>query len=643
MPTSFAGIDFKTKKIKVRDKIVQLCIWDSAGNERFRTITESYYRGVSGIVIVYDVCYRNSFEEVENFFVQIRDRAHIRVKVVLVGAKCELGTQDDKHHAAAGYSARAVSYEEGKALADRYGIPFFEASAKENIMVDEIFGAMASDVVRRWEESQREIRRRARERADGKESPTPTQSPQILLSGRTRPTSALRRRFQRWWSTIPEPLYAGPPPRGVDPRAPSVRIVLIGDCSGKSSYLRRLKSNTFAHTFIMSIGVDMWVQNFKIDDQEMRAMIFDTSGTERFRTITTSYFRHASCFMLFYDVNCRRSFENVHRWMREISDAGNEDSPVVLVGQKCDVRQKELKDADKQQTETTDLHGLRTSPPVPPVPPSQQAETDCSGSGNVSTATQTTLWRRVLSWATGSTATGDTSGGGAPAPPPSISSPPPPPMRPRAPEYVSNDEGAAFAAECNMPFVETSAKTGENVQAAFWIAAALGAVSQGVVTDLEADAAVERETGRCILGDGGWGGKFRSRYDVLSFRSSRLHGRPINPIASYFGTSETKEGGGLAADCDNDDADGGSNDCGGGGKDGKTGSPFQDLPTAHTKHGLPQQPPRLEHRKVMVTRPDGRIDLETATTPDPDVPAAAAAAAAAAQPERGGGGGCLIM
>ena len=83
MPTSFAGIDFKTKKIKVRDKIVQLCIWDSAGNERFRTITESYYRGVSGIVIVYDVCYRNSFEEVENFFVQIRDRAHIRGRLPL--------------------------------------------------------------------------------------------------------------------------------------------------------------------------------------------------------------------------------------------------------------------------------------------------------------------------------------------------------------------------------------------------------------------------------------------------------------------------------------------------------------------------------------------------------------------------------
>eukprot|EP00947_MAST-08B_sp_MAST-8B-sp1_P004490 g4490.t1 len=101
------GIDYKTKKIRVRDKIVQLLIWDSAGNERFRTITESYYRGVSGIVIVYDVCYRNSFEEVENFFVQIRHLADINVNVVLVGAKCELGTQDDKHHAAAGYSARA--------------------------------------------------------------------------------------------------------------------------------------------------------------------------------------------------------------------------------------------------------------------------------------------------------------------------------------------------------------------------------------------------------------------------------------------------------------------------------------------------------------------------------------------------------
>merc|ERR1719498_1876386 len=58
------GVDFKMKTININDQEVKLQIWDTAGQERFRTITCNYYRGAHGVVIVYDITDRDSFESV---------------------------------------------------------------------------------------------------------------------------------------------------------------------------------------------------------------------------------------------------------------------------------------------------------------------------------------------------------------------------------------------------------------------------------------------------------------------------------------------------------------------------------------------------------------------------------------------------
>lgn len=76
------GIDFKIKTVPIDNHVVKLQIWDTAGQERFRTITTSYFRGAQGILLVYDVCDRGSFENISNwvralaffFFAQSVDR-----------------------------------------------------------------------------------------------------------------------------------------------------------------------------------------------------------------------------------------------------------------------------------------------------------------------------------------------------------------------------------------------------------------------------------------------------------------------------------------------------------------------------------------------------------------------------------------
>jgi len=128
------GIDFKIKNVDIQGTRIKLQIWDTAGQERFRTITTSYFRGAQGILLVYDVTDRRSFESIRNWISQIQQHADVHVNKILVGNKCDM--VDEK----------VVSTAEGQKLASEFGIPFAEVSAKNDIKVDESFQSLAAAV-----------------------------------------------------------------------------------------------------------------------------------------------------------------------------------------------------------------------------------------------------------------------------------------------------------------------------------------------------------------------------------------------------------------------------------------------------------------------------------------------------------------
>ena len=134
------GIDFKIKVINILNKTIKLQIWDTAGQERFRTITKTYYKGAQGIILTYDVTDDNSFKNIRNWIKQIETNAQTNVCKVLVGNKC------DKPD-------RKVSYEEGKKLADDYGMDFFETSAKSNTNVNETFNTLTQQILNKTVDS----------------------------------------------------------------------------------------------------------------------------------------------------------------------------------------------------------------------------------------------------------------------------------------------------------------------------------------------------------------------------------------------------------------------------------------------------------------------------------------------------------
>ncbi|GMG56250.1 unnamed protein product [Ambrosiozyma monospora] len=131
------GIDFKIKTIEINGLKIKLQVWDTAGQERFRTITTAYYRGATGIIIVFDVCDENSFESVKKWFQTVQQHAKDDAQLFLVGNKC-----DDS-------DSRQVSTKQGELLAQELGLPFLESSAKSGINVNEVFYKLTELILER--------------------------------------------------------------------------------------------------------------------------------------------------------------------------------------------------------------------------------------------------------------------------------------------------------------------------------------------------------------------------------------------------------------------------------------------------------------------------------------------------------------
>ena len=119
----------------IRDRI-----WDTAGQENFRSITRAYYKNSVCALVVYDISSRDSFNNVMSWIEDCKNQSPKTIFIVLVGNKSDL---EDK---------RQVTYEEGKELADKNELLFFESSAKEGTNVEDIFVNSAKEIAKKIEQ-----------------------------------------------------------------------------------------------------------------------------------------------------------------------------------------------------------------------------------------------------------------------------------------------------------------------------------------------------------------------------------------------------------------------------------------------------------------------------------------------------------
>jgi len=138
---STVGVEFGSKILKISDINVKVQIWDTAGQERYRSMTSSYYKGSKGVLIVYDITNKSTFENVDKWINDFRMKCDDNSSIIIVGNKSD---KEDE---------RKVTIEEGEEKAKKYNLAFFETSAKDGKNVEDAFKFLFEKVVDNYKKS----------------------------------------------------------------------------------------------------------------------------------------------------------------------------------------------------------------------------------------------------------------------------------------------------------------------------------------------------------------------------------------------------------------------------------------------------------------------------------------------------------
>jgi small GTP-binding protein len=116
------------------------------------------------------------------------------------------------------------------------------------------------------------------------------------------------------------------------------KIILLGDGTvGKTSFFKRYFYDDFDDNYMMTMGVCDKFKFVKINGNEIKLQLWDTAGQERFRSLPRKYYEHADGIILMYDVTDKDSFNNVTKWMKDITENSKRKTIIYLVGNKIDL------------------------------------------------------------------------------------------------------------------------------------------------------------------------------------------------------------------------------------------------------------------------------------------------------------------
>ena len=135
---STIGVDSKRKIVKVKGEKVKVSIWDTAGQERFQNIVKTYYIGSNGVLLIYDITNRKSFEKIDFWYNDLFYNTNIKIDeliIYLVANKMDL----DKK--------REISKEEGEKYSKNKNIRYFEVSAKTGEGIKKLFDEIINDIM----------------------------------------------------------------------------------------------------------------------------------------------------------------------------------------------------------------------------------------------------------------------------------------------------------------------------------------------------------------------------------------------------------------------------------------------------------------------------------------------------------------
>jgi len=119
------------------------------------------------------------------------------------------------------------------------------------------------------------------------------------------------------------------------------KLIIIGDSGvGKSSLLKRAVQNRFDESYNATIGFEFLLMHFKVNELKIKLQIWDTCGQEMYRSLVQGFYRNTSLAIIVYDVNNKKSFEDLDVWIRDLRQHTEPDIPIFIAGNKSDLEKK---------------------------------------------------------------------------------------------------------------------------------------------------------------------------------------------------------------------------------------------------------------------------------------------------------------
>lgn len=268
-----------------------LNIYEINTDEKFSVLYGALLINCPVILFFFDVTKKQSYSSVKEVIKKIEKKAkEQKVTIILVGNKI-----DDQE-------SREVSLEEIQSFLEKRDsiIKYIEISVKTKLNLADVLRSIFTSL-----KSNNELK--------GKKDRGSTRDFTIYESEKSNKTNCL------YVKTV-------------------YKIILLGDGEvGKSSFFKRYFFDDFEENYMLTMGVNDKYKFIKINDNEIKMQLWDTAGQERFRSLPRKYYQHADGIILIYDVTNRVSFNNVTKWLKDISDNTRKKLIIYLVGNKIDL------------------------------------------------------------------------------------------------------------------------------------------------------------------------------------------------------------------------------------------------------------------------------------------------------------------
>jgi small GTP-binding protein len=141
---STLGVELFRKQVKINDNDYVLKIWDTCGQERFRTLTKNYYKNAEGIMLLFDIHSIDSFQHLNNWMKSLNENFNgSDIPLVVVASKCDL--------------EQMITDNEIEDYSNKNNVKIYKSSAKDNIQVEEPFLYLANEIIENKKKKRKDI------------------------------------------------------------------------------------------------------------------------------------------------------------------------------------------------------------------------------------------------------------------------------------------------------------------------------------------------------------------------------------------------------------------------------------------------------------------------------------------------------